>query len=83
MKESTSPHHKAFQFNHCTFFSSVPTYIYLPTFVLYIISIFRIYLPERPHGAIVTSSSLAVGWIAIQLSRSALVAPIFNATAKP
>ena len=31
----------------------------------------------------VTNSSAAVGWIATQLSKSALVAPILIATAKP
>lgn len=31
----------------------------------------------------VTNSSAAVGWIATVLSKSALVAPIFIATAKP
>ena len=31
-----------------------------------------------PHGAIVTNSSAAVGWIATQLSKSAFVAPICN-----
>ena len=39
--------------------------------------------PAIPHGPIVTNSSEAVGWIAIQESKSALVAPIFMATAKP
>ena len=38
---------------------------------------------DMPQGAIVTSSSAAVGCTATQLSKSALVAPIFIATAKP
>ena len=37
----------------------------------------------RPQGNMVTNSSEAVGWIATQLSKSALVAPIFRATANP
>ena len=39
--------------------------------------------PGRPHGASVTNSSPAVGWMATQASKSALVAPIFIATPKP
>ena len=35
---------------------------------------------ESPHGARVTISSAAVGWMATQLSKSAFVAPIFTAT---
>ena len=38
---------------------------------------------DAPHLGSVTSSSAAVGWMAIQLSRSALVAPIFMATPNP
>ena len=41
------------------------------------------FLGAFPHGLIVTNSSDAVGWIAIQESKSAFVAPIFNATANP
>mmetsp|Transcript_4289 Transcript_4289/g.13525 ORF Transcript_4289/g.13525 Transcript_4289/m.13525 type:complete len:213 (+) Transcript_4289:235-873(+) len=36
-----------------------------------------------PHGPIVTNSSAAVGWMAQAWSKSALVAPILTATAKP
>ena len=36
-----------------------------------------------PHTGSVTSSSAAEGWIAIQESKSALVQPIFIATANP
>jgi len=37
----------------------------------------------NPHGNIVTNSSDAVGWIATQESKSALVAPIFIAIPNP
>lgn len=43
----------------------------------------RPFEPDIPHGDIVTNSSAAVGWIATQASKSALVAPILSATAKP
>ena len=39
--------------------------------------------PEVPQVGMVTSSSAATGWMATQLSKSALFAPIFSATAKP
>lgn len=38
---------------------------------------------DKPQGNIVTNSSAAVGWIATQASKSALVAPIFKAIPKP
>lgn len=40
-------------------------------------------VPLSPHGARVTNSSAAVGWMATVRSKSAFVAPIFTATAKP
>ena len=39
--------------------------------------------PLRPHGGMVVNSSAAVGWMATVASKSALVAPILRATAKP
>ena len=37
----------------------------------------------EPQGAMVTASSAAVGWMAMVLSKSAFVAPIFIATPNP